>query len=78
MESEIRMELGELDVDPDVQPRIGGLDAAHVRALEENPEAWPPLVVVANGKRFTLVDGAHRAAAAQNLELASIRIQVVP
>lgn len=67
-----------LDIDPDIQPRVGGLDADHVRALEENPESWPPLVVVARGSGYVLLDGFHRSAAAQNLGLASVGVRVVP
>ena len=62
-------------VDPALQPRVGGLDAAHVAALQENPEAWPPLVVVERGG-YVLVDGFHRFAASQNLGLETIRVEV--
>ena len=70
--------LGQIDVDPDIQPRTAGLDARHVHTLEENPAAWDPIIVVVVGARHTVVDGAHRLAAAQNLELDTIRIRVVP
>lgn len=70
--------LDRIDVDPDIQPRTSGLDASHVRTLEEGPDAWDPITVIADGVRYTLIDGAHRLAAAQNLELETIRVQVVP
>lgn len=62
-------------VDPALQPRVGGLDAAHVTALQENPEAWPPLVVVERGG-YVLVDGFHRCAASQNLGRETVRVEV--
>ena len=62
-------------VDPSLQPRLGGLDAAHVAALQENPEAWPPVVVVDDGG-YRLVDGFHRYAATQNLGLETVRAEV--
>lgn len=74
------MEVSELALDriipdPANQPREGGIDAEHVAALQENPDAWPPVVVVDRGG-FQLVDGFHRYAAAQNLGLDSIRVEV--
>jgi ParB-like chromosome segregation protein Spo0J len=62
-------------VDPTLQPRVGGLDTDHVNALQENPAAWPPLVVVERGG-YILVDGFHRYAAAQNLGLESIPVAI--
>ena len=62
-------------VDPDLQPRVGGLDPDHIAVLMENPDAWPPLVVVENGGH-TLIDGFHRLAAAQNLRLETVRVEV--
>jgi len=70
--------LDQLVVDPAVQPRVDGLDAAHVAALVEPPEKnWPPLVVVVRDRRYVLVDGFHRFAAAQNLGWPSVQVQVV-
>ena len=62
-------------VDPALQPRVGGLDSDHVAALQECPESWPPLIVVDNGG-YLLVDGFHRCAAAQNLGLDTIHVEV--
>ena len=62
-------------VDPDLQPRVGGLDAEHVAALQENPEAWSPLAVIDDGG-YLLVDGFHRLAAAQNLGLETVAVEV--
>jgi hypothetical protein len=80
METDTQRQLLELPVarilvDASLQPRVGGLDADHVAALEENPEAWPPLVVVDDGG-YRLVDGFHRLAAAQNLGLEIVRVEV--
>jgi len=62
----MKLSTDRIVVDPDLQPRVGGLDPDHVRLLQECPEAWPPLVVVEDGG-YLLVDGFHRYAAAQNL-----------
>lgn len=62
-------------VDPDLQPRKDGLDADYVAALQECLEVWPPIVAVDNGG-FLLVDGFHRFAAAQNLGLETVRVEV--
>lgn len=67
--------LDRIRVDPALQPRVGGLDAEHVAMLQENPDAWPSVVVVDDGG-FILADGAHRYAAAQNLGLRTIRAEV--
>ncbi len=64
-------------VDPALQPRVGGLDAELVRALEETPEAWPPLRVAERDGQYILVDGFHRLAAAQNLGLSTITVEVI-
>jgi len=77
MEGSVRIQIEELGVDPSVQPRVDGLDANHVRALEETPETWPPLKVVRQDGQYLLVDGYHRLEAAQNLGLESIRVEVV-
>lgn len=46
--------------------RVGGLNEAHVAALAEVCEGWPPIVVTEDN---VLVDGHHRLAAAQQLGL---------
>lgn len=69
--------LDRLVVDPGLQPRVGGLDPDHVRALEEAPASWPPLAAVQRDGRLVLVDGFHRLAAAQNLGLATVPVRVV-
>ena len=46
--------------------RVGGLNDAHVAALAEVSEGWPPIVVTEDN---VLVDGHHRVAAAQQLGL---------
>jgi hypothetical protein len=69
------LNIGRIIVDPVLQPRVGGLDTDHVAALQENPESWPPLLVVEDGG-YLLVDGFHRLAAAQNLGLESVRVEL--
>lgn len=69
--------LSSIVIDLGLQPRIEGLDAEHVRELEGVPEAWPPLKVVEKGGRDVLVDGFHRFAAAQNLGLAQVPVEVL-
>jgi len=77
MEHDLDVRIEELVIDPSLQPRVGGLDADHVRALEETPESWPPLKMVRQDDRYLLVDGYHRLEAANNLGLESIRVEVV-
>lgn len=69
------LKMDRILVDPALQPRVAGLDAAHVAVLQDNPEAWPPLVVVEQGG-YLLVDGFHRYAAAQNLGLETVPVEV--
>ncbi len=64
-------------IDLGLQPRVGGLDPEHVRELEGVAEAWPLLQVVRRGERYVLVDGFHRFAAAQNLGLEHVPIEVL-
>ena len=46
--------------------RAGGLNVAHVAALAEVSDGWPPIVVTEDNM---LVDGHHRVAAAEQLGL---------
>lgn len=73
-----RISIKGIHIDPRLQPRVEGIDSAHVAVLQNAPESWPPVSVVAQDGRFLLVDGAHRVAAAQNLGLAEIAADVVP
>jgi hypothetical protein len=77
LESGSAIQLTSMLVDATLQPRVGGLDAKHVEELQETPESWPPLVVVQQDGKYILVDGFHRYAAAQNLELDSIPVKVI-
>ena len=77
MERVIRVPLERVVADPALQPRVDGIDPDHVRALEAVPDAWPPLRVVAQGDGFLLIDGFHRLAAAQNLGLAEVPVEVL-
>lgn len=73
----ITVDLTSLAVDPSLQPRIGGLDVNHVRALMECPDQWPPVAVVDQSGRYLLLDGFHRLAAAQNLGWATVPVEVL-
>lgn len=67
----------DLIVDEALQPRLDGLDANHVAALAACPGSWPPLTIVdRNGQRF-VVDGFHRLAAATQLGLTVVQVQVI-
>ncbi len=44
--------LSQIVVDPALQPRLDGLNADHVRALQDTPDAWPPLLVVPHGNTY--------------------------
>jgi hypothetical protein len=78
METTINIQIHQVTVDPSLQPRVKGLDADHVRTLQEAPEGWPPLLVVQRGNQYLLVDGFHRLAAAQNLRIGTMPVKVIP
>jgi hypothetical protein len=69
-------QLSTVVVNPELQPRTEGLDTAHVKALEEGVVDWPPLVVVDRSGVLVLIDGFHRMAAAQNLGLTEVLVEV--
>jgi ParB-like chromosome segregation protein Spo0J len=71
-----RISVGEIIVDPDLQPRVAGLDDDHIRALAEDPEAWPPITVLRDGDEMVLLDGAHRLAAALRLGFEDIATEI--
>ena len=68
--------IGRLTVDPRLQPRVDGLDPSHIAALRESGE-WPPLTVARQQEHWTLVDGWHRLAAAQDLGRMSVTATVI-
>jgi hypothetical protein len=74
----LEVSISNLIIDPGLQPRIKGLDDEHVHLLEENEATWPPLSAVRQEDgRLVLVDGFHRLAAAQNLDLQEVRVEVI-
>ena len=77
MEPIAELRIDELKTDASLQPRVGGLDFAHVRALEERPKSWPPLKVVREDEGYMLVDGFHRLEATRNLGFKTVRVQVI-
>jgi ParB-like nuclease domain len=54
-----------------LEVRMGPVDSDHVLALAEVPDRWPPIVVRA--ETMTVLDGAHRVAAAQHLGATTIQ-----
>lgn len=73
----VTLSLTSVVADVALQPRVGGLDADHVRDLETVAGAWPPLKLVRRGEGYLLVDGFHRFAAAQNLGLKEVPAEVL-
>ncbi len=78
MDTTTMMTIEALMLDPALQPRVGGLDREHIRALQESPYTWPPVVAVEQNGKYLLVDGFHRLQAARDLDLESIRVRLVP
>lgn len=74
----VTIRLTRIVADTRFQPRVGGLSAEHILSLQECPETWPPLSVVVVNDTIVLVDGFHRLAAAQNLGLTEVLVQVLP
>jgi hypothetical protein len=74
--SDVHLRVDQITIDPTLQPRVKGIDPDHVRALEAAQEFWPPLVVVNTGRHVVLVDGYHRYAAAQNLGLRTVPVEI--
>lgn len=69
--------LDAIHADEALQPRLGGLAEAHIRALIDCPESWPAIVVAREGDRLVLLDGFHRLAAAKRRGLEKISVRVV-
>jgi hypothetical protein len=70
------VEIRYLKTNIDLQPRVSGLDVAHVAHLQEVIDDLPPLKAVRRGADLYLIDGWHRLAALQNLgrEIALIEV----
>lgn len=62
--------IGALEVGPSLRER--GINPAHVAALAEVAESWPPIVV--NRSDRVVIDGQHRVAAAKQLGLREVRV----
>ena len=77
METVIDVQLGHVIADPELQPRLGGIDPDHVRALEAVSAEWPPVRVIHKEARWLLIDGFHRLAAAQNLGIGVVKAVVI-
>lgn len=77
METVIDVQLGDVIADPELQPRLGGIDPDHVRTLEAVIAEWPPVRVLRREACWLLIDGFHRLAAAQNLGVSSVKAVVI-
>lgn len=76
MPTHLELPITAITIDPALQPRVEGIDPDHVHTLEAVPASWPPLIVVAWDGQHVLVDGFHRYAAAQNLGLTSVSVEI--
>ncbi|MFI5287907.1 MAG: ParB N-terminal domain-containing protein [Candidatus Dormibacteria bacterium] len=65
-----RFPIGKLEVGPSLRER--GIDPAHVAALAEVAESWPPIIV--NRADRMVIDGQHRVAAAKQLGLRDVNV----
>jgi len=72
-----KIRLNDIHIYPSLQPRVEGINPAHVAVLQQVPESWPPIAVIPHEGRYLLVDGFHRYAAAQNLGLTAITAEVL-
>lgn len=77
MQPIIPVHINQIKIDPALQPRVDGIDPEHVRELEAVAEHWPPLKVAKQAERYLLIDGFHRFAAAQNLKLDTIAVELI-
>lgn len=68
-----RLPLDEISIDEGLQPRQEPLDPEWIAHLTlSDLDDWPPLDGVEREGRFVVLDGRHRLAAAQELELSEI------
>ncbi len=70
------IEQSRIVIDTRLQPRVEGIDPDHVRALEAVHDTWPSLAVVHQDGHYILIDGFHRMAAAQNLGLKTVPVEI--
>ncbi len=70
------IKIERIDIDEQVSPRAG-LDPKRVEVFRGLTRHLPPIIVVADGERFILADGAHRFAAAEANGAATVQAQVV-
>jgi hypothetical protein len=77
MEPNIFVPPRSLVLDPALQPRTSGLDESYVNDLKAGAEHWPAVKCIRKGDALVLVDGFHRVAAAYDLHLETISVQVL-
>ncbi len=76
MTGRAELDITAIIIDSALQPRTDGIDPDHVRTLEAVLESWAPLVTVVADGQYMLVDGFHRYAAAQNLGLEIVTVDL--
>jgi hypothetical protein len=76
----VNLPLGQVQVDTNYQPRMGGLDPDHLERLRgSDPTQWPPLLVSPNDAGgYDVIDGFHRLHIAREREFATIRCAIMP
>src|SRR5205807_10344504 len=70
--------IADLAIEPDLQVRVEGLSAEHIRALEEAVDSLPPPTCVRRGKAVVPIDGHHSIAAHQHAGHERITVLIVP
>ena len=75
--SKFDLSIDEIRLEATLQPRVVGIDPKHVEEIQDAFELCPPVKVVQQGDKYVLLDGFHRYAAAQNLGLETIPVEVV-
>ena len=73
----IEKSISAIVIDHALQPRVGGIDPKHVQDIQDAFELCPPIKVVQQGDKYVLLDGFHRYAAAQNLCLETVTVEIV-
>jgi hypothetical protein len=73
----VSLAIDAVTIDSLLQPRVGGIDPKHVEEIQDAFDLCPPIKVVQQGDKYVLLDGFHRYAAAQNLGLETIPVEIV-
>ena len=75
----LNIQVSKLVRDPGYNARLSGNQLAHVRRLlESNSDDWPPIIVTPwDDDTYLVLDGNHRLQAAIELDLQSMRCNVI-